>query len=45
MILTGILSLILIYYIWKTDKLDDRLKSAKTYCYECSRKMRRKSNH
>jgi hypothetical protein len=44
MILTGILSFILIYYIWKTDKLDDRLKSAKIYCYECRKKIKKKNN-
>jgi uncharacterized membrane protein len=42
MILTGILSFILIYYIWKTDKLDDKLNKAKKYCYECGKLLKKR---
>lgn len=41
LILTSIITVILIYYIYKTDKLDNRLDKAKTYCYECSKRLKR----
>lgn len=40
LILTSIIIVILIYYIWKTDKLDSRLKKAKMYCYECNKRLK-----